>query len=150
MSPCRRASTSKTERRRARRRKSRWKRAGTAIGVVIALGAGVWSMQHLTRDTLVVPEFTAQARAGEQLFAAHCALCHGTHASGSEQGPPLVHAMYEPGHHPNAAFERAVRHGVTAHHWSFGNMAPVPGVSQSEVRRIVAYVRELQRANDVY
>ena len=120
------------------------------MGIVIALGAGVWGIQHLTQDVLVVPQFSAQAGAGAQLFAAHCASCHGTHATGSDHGPPLVHAVYEPGHHPNAAFQRAVSQGVMSHHWTFGNMPPVPGVSQTEVRRIIAYVRELQSANDVY
>ena len=154
MSRSRRSATTKTEqrhaRRRARRRRSRWKTAGVTIGIVVVLGAGVWWIQRPTPGVLVVPELTAQARAGAQLFAAHCAACHGTHATGTDFGPPLVHAVYEPGHHPDAAFQRAVSHGVMSHHWDFGNMAPVPGVSQGEVTRIVAYVRELQRANDVY
>ena len=150
MSRSRRSATTKTEQRRARRRRSKWKRAGTTMGIVIALGAGVWGIQHLTRGALVVPPFSAQARAGAQLFDAHCASCHGTHAAGTDRGPPLLHAVYEPGHHPNAAFQRAVSQGVLSHHWTFGNMPPVPGVSQSEVTRIVAYVRELQRANDIY
>ena len=154
MSRSRRPAMTKTEqrlaRRRARRRRSRWKTAGVAIGIVVLLGAGGWWIQRLTQDVLVVPEFSAHARAGARLFAANCAACHGTHAAGTDRGPPLVHAVYEPGHHPNAAFQRAVSQGVMSHHWNFGNMPPVPGVSQSEVTRIVAYVRELQRANDVY
>ena len=154
MSRARRPAMTKTEqrlaRRRARRRRSRWKTAGVTVGIAIVLGAGGWWIQRLTQDVVVVPEFSAHARAGARLFAENCAVCHGTHATGTDQGPPLVHAVYEPGHHPNAAFQRAVSQGVMSHHWNFGNMPPVPGVSQREVTRIVAYVRELQRANDVY
>ena len=44
---------------------------------------------------------------------------------------------------------RAVNQGVASHHWSFGNMPPVPGVSHRSVTKIAAYVRELQRANGI-
>ena len=48
-----------------------------------------------------------------------------------------------------AAFYRAVNQGVASHHWSFGNMPPVPGVSHRSVTKIVACVRELPRANGI-
>lgn len=95
-------------------------------------------------------QLSAEARAGASLFDAHCALCHGERASGTDQGPPLVHVVYEPGHHPDAAFYRAVEYGVMSHHWEFGNMAPVADVSRREAAKIVAYVRELQRAHGIY
>ena len=60
-------------------------------------------------------------------------------------GPPLVHIVYEPNHHADIAFQRAVALGVAAHHWRFGNMPPVPGVDEAAVERITAYVRWLQR-----
>jgi mono/diheme cytochrome c family protein len=82
---------------------------------------------------------------GERLYNDNCARCHGTHAAGSDVGPPLVHAVYEPNHHADIAFQRAVALGVAAHHWSFGNMPPVPGVDEAAVERITAYVRWLQR-----
>jgi mono/diheme cytochrome c family protein len=83
---------------------------------------------------------------GERLFGSTCAACHGTVGQGTFQGPPLVHVIYEPGHHPDEAFQRAVAQGVAPHHWSFGPMAPVPGLSREEVADITAHVRELQRA----
>jgi mono/diheme cytochrome c family protein len=93
---------------------------------------------------------TAEQEGAEQegaaLFATNCAACHGTGAAGSDKGPPLVHKIYEPDHHDDDSFYRAVRQGVRSHHWSFGDMPPVPGVSDGEVGRIVAHVRELQRA----
>ena len=101
-------------------------------------------------DAIAIPELTETAQAGARLFASNCALCHGTHATGTDRGPPLVHEICEPDHHADAAFHRAVNQGVASHHWSYGNMAPVPGVSHRSVTKIVAYVRELQRANGIH
>lgn len=84
--------------------------------------------------------------AGAALFATHCAACHGPGAAGSDKGPPLVDKIYEPSHHDDASFRRAVRQGVRAHHWSFGDMPPLPGVSDDEAGRIIDHVRALQRA----
>ena len=67
--------------------------------------------------------------AGEPLFADNCARCHGAMADGTQSGPPLVHRLYEPGHHPDFTFYRAVSKGVIAHHWDFGDMPPVAGLS---------------------
>ena len=104
----------------------------------------------MSADAVVVPEFTAKAKTGARLFAENCASCHGANATGTEQGPPLVHKIYEPGHHPDTHFQRAVKNGVMSHHWHFGHMLPVPGLSQKDVARIIAFVRELQRANGIY
>ena len=48
------------------------------------------------------------------------------------------------------AFLLAAKQGVRAHHWPFGDMPPVPGVSEQDVGRIVAYVRTLQKANGIF
>jgi mono/diheme cytochrome c family protein len=87
----------------------------------------------------------AELAAGRRLFEANCQRCHGPQASGTEQGPPLVHIVYEPNHHSDAAFQRAAALGVPAHHWTFGDMPPVPGVTPEQVAEITAYVRWLQR-----
>ncbi|MDE0717722.1 MAG: c-type cytochrome [Rhodospirillaceae bacterium] len=93
---------------------------------------------------------SAAAQAGKRLFDANCISCHGPNAVGQEElGPPLVHIIYEPGHHGDESFQRAVALGVRAHHWRFGNMAPVDGLSRDDVALIVAYIRELQRANGI-
>ena len=60
-----------------------------------------------------------------------------------------MHRIYEPGHHADQAFYRAVREGVRSHHWPFGDMAPIPGVPDDEIARIIAFVRTLQRANGI-
>ena len=88
---------------------------------------------------------SATLAVGQRLFDVSCALCHGPAASGTQQGPPLVHVIYEPNHHSDASFQRAAAQGVRAHHWNFGDMPPVPGVTPDDVAKIVAYVRHLQR-----
>ncbi len=98
---------------------------------------------------VTVPELSAVATRGRDLFNANCAACHGKNAGGSENGPPLVHQIYNPGHHADGAFVLAARNGVRAHHWRFGNMPPVTTVGQPEVMMIVRYVRELQLANGI-
>ena len=83
---------------------------------------------------------------GRALFGQACAACHGAELEGTERGPPLIHPYYRPGHHDDAAFVRAVRLGVIAHHWTFGDMPPVEGLSGEQIAAIVAWVRERQRA----
>lgn len=82
---------------------------------------------------------------GEQVFAANCAACHGERGTGTTSGPPLVHEIYEPGHHPDQSFVRAIREGVPAHHWDFGPMPAISGLNDQEIEDVIAYVRELQR-----
>ena len=37
-----------------------------------------------------------------------------------------------------------------SHHWRFGHMPPVAGLSRKDVAKIIAYVRELQSANGIF
>ena len=97
-----------------------------------------------------VQSLSETARAGENLFNSNCLQCHGANATGTIQGPPLVHKFYEPGHHSDASIRSAVLNGVPQHHWSFGNMPPVAGVSVDEVEKIICYLRETQRANGIF
>ena len=103
-------------------------------------------------DTLAevkVPELSALAGQGKLAFDANCARCHGANAAGSETGPPLVHRLYHPGHHGDAAFLVAALRGVRRHHWQFGNMPSQPQVTEPEILSIIRYVRELQQANGI-
>ena len=99
---------------------------------------------------ITVPALSTEAEAGAALFARKCMECHGRHAAGSDRGPPLVHIIYEPNHHGDIAFRRAVSNGVRAHHWRFGDMPPVDGVPDEDAVKITRYVRELQQANGIY
>lgn len=100
---------------------------------------------------VVVPaQFTEQEQMGERAYEAKCAVCHGANGQGQDGvAPPLVHRIYEPNHHGDMAFVLAAQNGVRAHHWSFGDMPAVEGVTVSDVTNIVAYVRALQRANGI-
>lgn len=100
---------------------------------------------------VTVPELTAAAQTGKTAFEANCAACHGANAAGQDGvAPPLVHIIYEPNHHGDASFLLAAKNGVRAHHWRFGNMPPVEGVTDEEIASIITYVRELQRANGIF
>lgn len=129
-----------------------------AVAVAVAVGVAAWMLwpgdHHGHRPAGGTPSGkSASLKAGmpgEALFDQKCAVCHGQRAAGSPQGPPLVHRYYEPGHHSDMAFLLAVRRGVRAHHWRFGNMPPVPGLSDADVRAIIDYVRALQRAKGIY
>ena len=95
-------------------------------------------------------ELSANAEIGKRAFEAKCAVCHGANAAGQNGvAPPLVHKIYEPSHHADMAFVMAAQNGVRAHHWNFGNMPPVEGLTQGDVMMIATYVRELQRANGI-
>lgn len=130
-----------------------------ALGVLVAAGAGYWFMQSLRGNDagmgaplaeVTVPPLDGVAMRGEAAFNDNCAACHGKNAAGRNGlGPPLVHIIYEPNHHSDGAFFFAAANGVRSHHWQFGNMPPVEGISEDEVRDIVAYVRTLQRANGI-
>ena len=90
------------------------------------------------------------SREGETVFNRTCSVCHGVNAAGTQAGPPLVHQLYHPGHHPDVSFRNAVKNGVISHHWEFGHMPPQPGVSDEDIEKIICYVRELQIAGGIY
>ncbi|MGR3322910.1 MAG: c-type cytochrome [Pseudooceanicola sp.] len=135
-----------------------------AIVAVAVLGAGAFYLTRPPEQTLVeappegdalvaiaLPEtLSPEAKMGRRAFDAACADCHGENATGRKgSGPPLVHKIYEPSHHADMSFQLAVQNGVRAHHWEFGDMPPQPGLTRADVTNIVAYVRELQRANGI-
>jgi mono/diheme cytochrome c family protein len=96
------------------------------------------------------PAAPSDVQPGEAKFNAHCAACHGIRASGTNQGPPLVHKIYEPNHHADPAFQRAAANGVRAHHWEFGNMPKIDGVTPEDVDQITRYVRWLQKQAGIF
>jgi len=110
--------------------------------------------QSVREDAIVavsMPELSGNAALGARAFKGKCAKCHGEDAGGREsKGPPLIHKYYFPGHHGDEAFFRAARQGVQQHHWTFGNMPPVEGITNADLKVIVAYVRAVQKANGIY
>lgn len=90
------------------------------------------------------------AQIGKTAYDANCASCHGPNGAGTDgKAPPLIHKIYEPNHHGDEAIQRAAALGVQSHHWPFGNMPPVAGLTRGDVTMIVAYIREVQRANGI-
>ncbi len=87
---------------------------------------------------------------GREAFDANCATCHGAGGLGTDSGPPLVHPYYVPWHHDDHSIRRAVRNGVPSHHWFFGDMPPIVGVTDEELEQIILYIREQQRAGGIY
>mgnify|MGYP003145942465 FL=1 len=95
-------------------------------------------------------ELSSEAQIGKRMFEAKCAQCHGANAAGQNGvAPPLVHKIYEPSHHSDAAFLSAAQNGVRSHHWNFGDMPPVEGLTDADVKMIATYVRALQRENGI-
>jgi len=82
---------------------------------------------------------------GEAAFNRYCAACHGKAAAGTDHGPSFINRIYEPNHHGDSSFFLAPRRGVRAHHWTFGDMPKVEGVSDDDLKQIVGYIRWLQR-----
>jgi cytochrome c len=109
------------------------------------------SMEGGLLANVILPATLSQnAQSGKRGFEAKCAACHGVNAAGQDGvAPPLVHKVYEPSHHGDESIQRAASLGVRAHHWPFGNMPAVEGLTRGDIKMIIAYIRELQRANGI-
>jgi cytochrome c553 len=96
------------------------------------------------------PNVPFQYARGMQVFREKCSACHGQWAEGTaDKGPPLIHPYYEPSHHDDNSFFRAAQSGVKAHHWHFGNMPPVAGITDQDIGQIVQFIRWWQRDNGI-
>ena len=114
-------------------------------------GAATTPAQGETMVTVALPdELSKKAKMGERAFDAVCTECHGQNAARKMgNGPPLIHKIYKPSHHADMAFDLAVKNGVRAHHWKFGDMPAQDGLTTGDVDAIVAYVREIQQVNGI-
>lgn len=97
-----------------------------------------------------IPELSELEKAGETFYNASCAACHGVNVTGQDGiAPSFIDPIYQPNFHSDGAFYVAVQSGVRAHHWTFGSMPVIEGVSRDDVAAIVAYVRAVQRENGI-
>ena len=88
-----------------------WPTAEEAEQVAANTGGGVL-VEVTLPDTL-----SENAQIGKRAYEANCAVCHGPNAAGQDLvAPPLVHIIYEPGHHGDESFQRAAAMGVQGHH----------------------------------
>ncbi len=127
------------------------------ILILLVVGGGVIGSYFLSEGggqsamvELDIPPLTESEQEGAVPYAQNCASCHGENGAGRDGvGPPLVHVIYEPSHHPDGAFYAAVQLGVRAHHWDYGDMPRQSHVTEPEITQIIAYIRALQRANGI-
>lgn len=123
---------------------SLWRFAQVALLAALALIG-----QQAVAQTMAVPQPThglmPNPGAGKGLYEKKCASCHGADLKGTKVGPPLLHQYYVPSHHSDVSFQIAVKNGVPAHHWQFGDMPAVPNLSPDDVAHITAYIRAQQR-----
>ena len=126
-----------------------------AGSILLAAAALMVGGQFLIRERsksqvkVIVPELSAEARKGKVAFETHCVQCHGINVSGTDRGPSLIDRIYQPAHHGDFSFVRAVTLGVPQHHWLFGSMPAQPQVPRQEIDRTIVYIRELQKANGI-
>ncbi len=123
----------------------------TAVAIALTISCGASNQVEPTTGASIASASIADTTtySGEDSFQNRCAVCHGQNAEGTATGPPLVNRLYEIGHHPNFSFHNAVNKGVTAHHWNFGDMPPIPNVPPEEIDAIICHVRDLQRAEGI-
>jgi len=125
------------------------------LGVAAAVGAVTFFIMPdgangANGQEVVIPTLSQAGARGQVAYGRVCAECHGEKIDGTGKGPPLMHPVYNPGHHGDASFVAAARRGAKGHHWLFGDMKPVEGVSDTELAEIIRFVREVQKANGLF
>jgi mono/diheme cytochrome c family protein len=111
---------------------------GVLIGLAIVMGA-------CGSDTSTLPATADASGQGAEVYASSCASCHGADLRGTEKGPSQLSIVYEPNHHGDDSYRSAIANGAPQHHWSFGDMAPVEGLSDDDVEAVIAYIRSEQQ-----
>jgi len=116
-----------------------------AIGLLVMTQAGTTAA--LAAGKIQIP---FELGLGQSLYDEYCSSCHGLELNGTDRGPPLVHPYYKPSHHGDEAFYRAALKGVRQHHWQFGDMPPVAGMTQRKMDKLLPYVRYYQQQMELY
>ncbi|MBV1788083.1 cytochrome c [Marinobacterium sp. D7] len=98
---------------------------------------------------VTVAALSKMGETGQRAFNQTCAECHGENGAGTMKGPPLVHQIYNPGHHNDKSIYNAMRNGVRQHHWPYGDMPKQASVGFMESTAIVKFIREMQEANGI-
>ncbi len=119
---------------------------GIGAAVAVALAVVVVASGGSFDTASVAAPAEGDPTAGRVAFEGTCATCHGIGGTGTNQGPPLVHDYYRPGHHADGAFTLAIRNGVQPHHWNFGPMPAQTHLSDQDIADVTAYVRTIQEA----
>jgi len=118
------------------------------VAVALAIGLGLLAAcsqvdaPHLGADA----DTPGKAADGAALFDGRCGRCHGAGAAGTDHGPSLLDPFYAASHQPDEVIEHAIRDGVNGYHTHLGDMPRIGGLTDAEVKAIIAYVRERQQA----
>ena len=128
------------------------KRIGATVAVLGFVGLSAHAVPAFGESKAIYenpiePQLTPKLNLGKINYESLCASCHGKTAGGTDKGPTFISRIYHPGHHGDGAFYIATKRGARAHHWPFGNMKPIPGITDQQIASIVAYVRAVQKAN---
>jgi len=76
--------------------------------VLVVVGA---CTQGSSEQPVVEPQDPALVAAGEPLYGASCAQCHGVDLRGTDRGPSHLSSIYQPRRHTDFAFVQAVKFG---------------------------------------
>jgi len=115
------------------------------FGILLMLSTATVSV--VAAETVDIPFRLAK---GQLLYEKYCSGCHGLQLDGTEKGPPLLHPFYKPSHHGDGAFYRAALEGVRQHHWNFGDMPPVEGMTAGKMDHILPYLRYYQKQKELF
>ena len=111
--------------------------SSAAVGLVIILAA-------CGTDESTPASSSPDLDRGAQVYAQSCASCHGMDLRGTDEGPSHLSIVYEPGHHTDDSFRSAIANGAPQHHWNFGPMPAIDGLTGDDVESVIAYVRSEQ------
>lgn len=114
--------------------------SATRLGAPFVLALVVLGSCGSDSEPVAEPSSPA-AKAGQVVYTNSCAACHGLELEGTDRGPSHLSIVYEPGHHGDDAFRMAIANGAPQHHWNFGNMPPVEGLSADQIEDVIAYIR---------
>ncbi len=118
-----------------------------AADAVDAGGASSVETAPTVTSDAPAPPTTAAALAipdGAAVYQQYCAECHGVDLRGTDKGPSQLSIIYEPNHHGDYAYRVAIREGTREHHWWFGDMPPVEGITDLEIEKVISYIRAEQ------
>jgi mono/diheme cytochrome c family protein len=115
------------------------------IGIVLLMP--LFLFPAIAAEDVTIPFHLAK---GQLLYEKYCSSCHGLKLDGTDQGPPLIHPYYKPSHHGDKSFYRAALQGVRQHHWNFGDMRPVEGMTPGKMDSLVPYVRYYQQQKKLF
>ena len=76
-------------------------KTGLLLAIFFALSACDGGSGEKDSNPLHLPPqgFIGDSIIGESLYSQNCLACHGIGGMGTNQGPPLVHKVYNPRHH---------------------------------------------------